>query len=517
MMGAQSELIRLHEILAKRFDVEELRTLCFHLGVDYDDLKGEGKTGKARELVAFLERHRRIGELVAIGKQLRPDADWDVDDAAIPLPTSSPHPERLRELKLGSIMQAFDNALALVVGIANYQYINQLPSTVVRDAQDIHNLLVDPQYCGYLPDNVTLLTDHQATRAALLNALDALKQQSTIDSTVFFYISCHGGQIRSGHYAGEYLLPVDTNNESIQAFTESAISGAMFTEMLSMIPARKVLAIFDCCHAGGIGRTKGSDLMTFKTGLPETYYDKLHARHGRAILASSRSNELSWIFPGATNSLFTTHLLAGLRGKVASDDSFIRIFDLFEYLQPKVSLDQPKQHPIFKTELEENFPVALYYGGQKVIAPKNNNDFRYDAYISYVNREPDATWVWETLLPKLEAAGLRAAISGDVEQPGVARVVNVERGIKQSKRTIIVLSQAYLTDFMANFENTLAQTMGIQEGTYRLLPVSIQEIDESRLPMRLNMLSRIDLTNHRRIDRELTRLIVSLQGSLPHQ
>lgn len=97
----QEHLIRLHEILAKRFDAEELRTLCFELGIDYDDLKGEGKRGKARELVALLERRGRIAELVAIGKQLRPDAAWEVDDTATPpptssRPTSSPRPEQLR-------------------------------------------------------------------------------------------------------------------------------------------------------------------------------------------------------------------------------------------------------------------------------------------------------------------------------------------------------------------------------------------------------------------------------------
>jgi hypothetical protein len=92
----QEHLIRLHEILVKCFDAEELRTLCFELGLDYDDLRGEGKSGKARELVALLDRRGRIAELVAIGKDLRPDAAWEVDDATIPPPTSIPRAERLR-------------------------------------------------------------------------------------------------------------------------------------------------------------------------------------------------------------------------------------------------------------------------------------------------------------------------------------------------------------------------------------------------------------------------------------
>jgi tetratricopeptide (TPR) repeat protein len=42
---------------------EELRDLCFDLGVKYDDLPGEGAAAKARELVDYLERHCRIPDL----------------------------------------------------------------------------------------------------------------------------------------------------------------------------------------------------------------------------------------------------------------------------------------------------------------------------------------------------------------------------------------------------------------------------------------------------------------------
>jgi len=410
-----------------------------------------------------------------------------------------------------------DNAHALVVGIANYQNINKLPPTVLKDAQDIHDLLIDPAHCGYPPDHVQLLLDGQATQAAIRQALADLAARSDADSVVFLYISSHGGRIESGPYADQYLLPVDTVYTSDESLAQTAISGAEFTEALRAIPARKVVVVFDCCHAGGIGQPKEALAPTLKTGFSDDYYDTLKSGIGRAILASSRSTESSYVMPGASNSLFTQHLLAGLKGGIASEDGLIRIFDLFEYVQPRVTGDQPNQHPIFKAELEENFPVALYLGGQKGVIPKDEQGFRYDAYISYVDREPDATWVWETLVPRLEGAGLRIAVSGDVEEPGVARVVNIERGIKHSKRTIIVLSPVYLEDNMADFENVVGQTMGIQEGTYRLLPVKIAPVDEGRLPVRLGMLSTLDFTRPRRAEREFGRLLRALRGPLPRR
>ena len=43
------------QTLVKLYDLEELRTLCMDLNVDYDSLRGEGKAAKARELVLYME------------------------------------------------------------------------------------------------------------------------------------------------------------------------------------------------------------------------------------------------------------------------------------------------------------------------------------------------------------------------------------------------------------------------------------------------------------------------------
>ncbi|MBN1177954.1 MAG: AAA family ATPase [Anaerolineae bacterium] len=66
----------LRDVLTTYFDEEELKTLCFDLGIRYDDLPAEGASGKARELIAYLERRGRIFELIEVGKQLRPDVPW---------------------------------------------------------------------------------------------------------------------------------------------------------------------------------------------------------------------------------------------------------------------------------------------------------------------------------------------------------------------------------------------------------------------------------------------------------
>ncbi|MBN1955406.1 MAG: hypothetical protein JW900_10195 [Anaerolineae bacterium] len=59
-------LTRLRQAVVQRFDEEGLRNLCQDLGVDYDSLPAQGKAGKARELLAALDRDERLAELVAM-------------------------------------------------------------------------------------------------------------------------------------------------------------------------------------------------------------------------------------------------------------------------------------------------------------------------------------------------------------------------------------------------------------------------------------------------------------------
>ena len=66
----------LRRILVERFSLEELRTLCSDLSIDYDALGGEGKEARARELIAHLQRRRQLGQLTNYIHQHRPDIQF---------------------------------------------------------------------------------------------------------------------------------------------------------------------------------------------------------------------------------------------------------------------------------------------------------------------------------------------------------------------------------------------------------------------------------------------------------
>ena len=68
---------KLLQNLDGHFSEEDLRTLCFELVVDYENLPAQGKVGKARELILHLERSGRIPEFIDRCRQLRPNISWE--------------------------------------------------------------------------------------------------------------------------------------------------------------------------------------------------------------------------------------------------------------------------------------------------------------------------------------------------------------------------------------------------------------------------------------------------------
>jgi len=88
------DMARLQNIIYEHFDGEDIRTLCFQMGVDYDTLLGEGRRAKVRELVLYLWRREQISELVDIVRRARPNISWeelfDEPDETPPVRTSPP-------------------------------------------------------------------------------------------------------------------------------------------------------------------------------------------------------------------------------------------------------------------------------------------------------------------------------------------------------------------------------------------------------------------------------------------
>lgn len=54
--------VGMFHLLTEKFSTAELKTLCFEFKVDYDDISGDTKRDKARELILHLKRRDRLNE-----------------------------------------------------------------------------------------------------------------------------------------------------------------------------------------------------------------------------------------------------------------------------------------------------------------------------------------------------------------------------------------------------------------------------------------------------------------------
>jgi len=63
--------------LVNNFGEEELRTLCFDLGVDYESISDDNKDIFVRELLILFDRRGNLKQLIAYCRRLRPNIDWE--------------------------------------------------------------------------------------------------------------------------------------------------------------------------------------------------------------------------------------------------------------------------------------------------------------------------------------------------------------------------------------------------------------------------------------------------------
>ncbi len=161
-MEKQRFLTTLRQTLSSRLSEDELRSLCFDLGVDYENLGGEGKAGHARSLIGFFERRERLDELVAGCRSSLPDLPWDSllgNENTSKAPSVTPlqrsvgevkilflaaNPTGTQPLRLDQEVHEIDEALQMAVYRDRFELIqhwavrvSDLQSCLLRHAPDI--------------------------------------------------------------------------------------------------------------------------------------------------------------------------------------------------------------------------------------------------------------------------------------------------------------------------------------------------------------------------------------------
>jgi hypothetical protein len=133
----------------------------------------------------------------------------------------------------------------------------------------------------------------------------------------------------------------------------------------------------------------------------------------------------------------------------------------------------------------------------------------HDVFISYA--EADRAWVEGYLLDALTQAGVRC-LSEAAFALGVPRLLEFERGIRQSARALLVISPAYLAEGFGQFTDLLAQSYGQETATWPVIPLRLHPV---KLPSRLAMLTSLDATDPADREKALERLCAELRRPVP--
>gem|GEM_PF-1721326 len=116
------------------------------------------------------------------------------------------------------------------------------------------------------------------------------------------------------------------------------------------------------------------------------------------------------------------------------------------------------------------------------------------------------------LLTRLEAAGLKVIIDFRDFRLGAPSINEMERAVTTSRKTLLVLTPAYLASQWAEFENLMLQTLDPANRALRLIPLLKERCD---LPILIGFLTYVDFTDPAESDRAWQRLLAGLGTPSP--
>jgi hypothetical protein len=145
---------------------------------------------------------------------------------------------------------------ALLIGINDYpDPANRLEGCV----NDVFEMSATLQESGFEADEIRVVLNERATAAGILERMEWLLDGAEDEQDRVLFYSGHGAQIpdygekeRVDHL-DECLVPYDFDWSR-----EKAVTDVQFHELYSQLPyGAHFLAIFDCCHSGGMTRDGG--------------------------------------------------------------------------------------------------------------------------------------------------------------------------------------------------------------------------------------------------------------------
>lgn len=221
------------------------------------------------------------------------------------------------------------NSRALIIGIDNYKHVSPL-SYAVSDAEEVKQILETE--LGFPAENTVFLTNRRATQKAILKEFIGLTDSNlALDERVFVFFAGHG-HTRTG-IRGEvgYLVPHDGNTNDYSTL----IRWDELTRNADLVRAKHMLFIMDACY-GGLALVRN-----LQPGSARFLKDMM-LRYSRQVLTAGKADEVVADSGGPlpNHSVFTGHLIEGMRGAAETPEGIITASGLMAYVYQKVANDK---------------------------------------------------------------------------------------------------------------------------------------------------------------------------------
>lgn len=223
----------------------------------------------------------------------------------------------------------YTRSRALVIGIDNY--LNAPPlAYAVSDAEEFCQTLIES--LGFKPDDINYLINENATRQEILKAfLRFSREDIDVDEKLIIFYAGHGYTRQGSRGDIGFLVPHDADISDYSTL----IRWDDLTKNSELIRAKHILFIMDACYGGlALIRNVGPGGARF--------LQDMMRRHSRQVLTAGKANEVVSDSGGPipNHSVFTGHLLEGMRGKAATEDGVITAAGLMSYVYNRVATDK---------------------------------------------------------------------------------------------------------------------------------------------------------------------------------
>ncbi len=252
---------------------------------------------------------------------------------------------------------------AVIVGISKYKHnVKGIPNLTssANDALSFAEFLKSPQGGGFKNENVLVLTDKQATSAALRHALFTFLKKAIEEDLVIFFFSGQGAP-EPGISDNYYLLTYDADPDDLPS---TAIpTWDVDIAFRRNIKAKRALILADASHISSIGKVTGTRGVKGSNLINKYLKNLSNSGEGKAIFTSTQEGQISAKThrKGQKKGLFTHYLLEALSGAAdENSDGIVTLGEAIDYTTDLVSAaSRGKQRPDIAGKFDRDLPLAV--------------------------------------------------------------------------------------------------------------------------------------------------------------